>query len=314
LPFSVSNGVRQGGVLSPILFNVYMDELLLRLQRHDIGCHIGQKFMGALCYADDLSVLCPTVNGLQSMVNVCLKFAKEYNVTFNPSKTACMSFGHPSTNTVKDVYLDANRLTWVTSIKYLGNMITSNLKDDQDIQMKRGYFYRSVNCMCAKFKNVLLNTDVAAKLFQTYCCSFYGSQAWSMSSSSFEMITIAWNKAVRRIFNLPYTTHRYLLPFVSQSDHIRDNLLKRFNSFLQTWISSENSVITQLALNAHFSNSPIGLNKKYSKIFSQRSLTLEEQSHGQLISSLLKIREQMWSVPEFEKEEVEIMLHNICTS
>ena len=46
LPFSVTNGVRQGGVLLPILLNVYFDELLQRLLDHDIGCHVGTKFGG----------------------------------------------------------------------------------------------------------------------------------------------------------------------------------------------------------------------------------------------------------------------------
>ena len=62
--FSVSNGVRQGGVVSPILFNVYIDELLLRLKQHDFGRHIGNRFVGGLCYADDLTILSPSVRGL----------------------------------------------------------------------------------------------------------------------------------------------------------------------------------------------------------------------------------------------------------
>ena len=69
--FDVTNGVRQGGVLSPILFNVYFDELLHSLQQNDIGCHIGTIFTGALCYADDLFLLCPTIRGLQKMITIC---------------------------------------------------------------------------------------------------------------------------------------------------------------------------------------------------------------------------------------------------
>ena len=64
-PINMSNGVRYGGVLSPILSNVYMDELLLRLQKQDIRCHIGAISMGTLCYADDLITLSPTRRGLQ---------------------------------------------------------------------------------------------------------------------------------------------------------------------------------------------------------------------------------------------------------
>ncbi len=50
---SVSNGVKQGGVLSPILFTVYVDELLRILENARLGCHIGHIFGGAVGYADD---------------------------------------------------------------------------------------------------------------------------------------------------------------------------------------------------------------------------------------------------------------------
>ena len=96
-PFSVTNGVRQGGVLSPILFNVYMDELIDKHKMNDVGCHIGRQFTGAFCYADDLTLLSPTIRGLQKMLNVCDDFANEYSVKFNARKTVCMCFSRKPT-------------------------------------------------------------------------------------------------------------------------------------------------------------------------------------------------------------------------
>ena len=52
--FGMVNGTRQGSVLSPALFSVYMDDLLVRLRKAGVGCHLGGVFCGVVGYADDL--------------------------------------------------------------------------------------------------------------------------------------------------------------------------------------------------------------------------------------------------------------------
>ena len=64
-PFSVSNGVRQGSVLSPHLFAVYIDRLLLDLCDSGVGCYWGCSFVGAFSYADDLVLLAPCASALR---------------------------------------------------------------------------------------------------------------------------------------------------------------------------------------------------------------------------------------------------------
>ena len=73
--FGVTNGVRQGGVLSLLLFTVYIDELLLRLANCGVGCHFGRHFVGSLCYADDVALLVPSPFALRIMLSVCECFA-----------------------------------------------------------------------------------------------------------------------------------------------------------------------------------------------------------------------------------------------
>ena len=62
--FTVNNGVKQGGILSPILFCVYIDELLTRINNSGLGCHIGHKSYAGLGYADDVTVLTTSVKAL----------------------------------------------------------------------------------------------------------------------------------------------------------------------------------------------------------------------------------------------------------
>ena len=65
--FHVSNGVRQGSVLSPVLFAVYLDGLLAELSGSGVGCYWGSLFAGAFCYADDIVLLAPCASALTTM-------------------------------------------------------------------------------------------------------------------------------------------------------------------------------------------------------------------------------------------------------
>ena len=80
--FCVNCGVRQGGILSPLLFNVYVDELIDSLS--DSG--FGSQFFGCIMYADDLIMLSPSLKGLQSMFNLCDAYAKTHFLIFNAKK------------------------------------------------------------------------------------------------------------------------------------------------------------------------------------------------------------------------------------
>ena len=84
-----NNGVKQGKVLSPLLFNVYLDELFL-LREQGVGCHMNGMFVGAFCYADDVTLLAPAGIALNAMLDRCYRFADAQNLIFNLSKTKCM--------------------------------------------------------------------------------------------------------------------------------------------------------------------------------------------------------------------------------
>jgi len=90
--FGVTNGVRQGGILSPLLFSDYIDELLDKLQNSSFGCRIGHLYAGALGFADDLILICPTESGMQKMLKICESFAKEHDLVLNGAKSRLLFF------------------------------------------------------------------------------------------------------------------------------------------------------------------------------------------------------------------------------
>ena len=89
----MSNGVKQGGVISPIFFSLYIDPLLDRLRMSGFGCHIKGVYMGALSYADDITIMCPSIGGLNEMLKICHSFAQSNSIIFNNKKTVCIKFG-----------------------------------------------------------------------------------------------------------------------------------------------------------------------------------------------------------------------------
>ena len=74
--FSVNNGVKQGAVLSPILFCVNIDRLFSVLRRNRTGCWINGMYAGIMGYADDMWLLSPTQDGLQELVQICSDYCK----------------------------------------------------------------------------------------------------------------------------------------------------------------------------------------------------------------------------------------------
>ena len=64
--FTVANEVKQGGIISPILFNDYMDDLSIALNNSAIvGGELGAVFLNHLCYTDDLCLIRLSSNGMQ---------------------------------------------------------------------------------------------------------------------------------------------------------------------------------------------------------------------------------------------------------
>ncbi len=93
--FCVTNGVRQGGILSPYLFVVYVDGLSDLLNVSGIGCYVNNTCINHIFYADDLCVMAPSPSGLQLLLNICANYGIENDIIYNCKKSMCVVFRSP---------------------------------------------------------------------------------------------------------------------------------------------------------------------------------------------------------------------------
>ena len=74
--FLFKNGVKQGGFLLLLSLLYNSAKLLVMLRTTGIGCHMGSAYICALSYTDDITLLCPSIWGLNEMIVLCREYAK----------------------------------------------------------------------------------------------------------------------------------------------------------------------------------------------------------------------------------------------
>ena len=188
--------------------------------------------------------MCPSLHGLQEMVNICADFGTDYHITFNDKKTTCIMFGTSAAG-FKCIIVNDNEIMWSNRVKHLGNVINCDLSDVADSNSKKGHFIASVNWFVSHFSGQV-PLDCYIRLFQTYCSSHYGSVLWQLNGRGFNSFCISWNKGVRRVLGIPYKTHTALLGPIIDSCHVSIVLVKRFCKFVDSMLTSDNEIVTEL--------------------------------------------------------------------
>ena len=269
--FTITNGVKQGGVISPFFFGLYIDPLLDSLRRSGYGCHIKGVYMGTLSYADDITIMCPSIGGLNEMLQICHNFGQSNSIIFNYKKTACIKFGKGIVKNEKAM-LDTHVLKWLDKVKHLGNFINTDCNEITDCNLKKslfigyGVFIREL-CLLRDDYSLTDNNGNACditreeviNLFKSYCCPFYGSHLWKFNSTGFDKCCKAWNIAVRKLLELPYNAYVYLLGPIVRQINIREQFCVRNYRFLWNAFRSRNHIVsTCMTMALDNSNTCIG--------------------------------------------------------
>ena len=244
--FGVTNGVRQGGVLSPLFYSIYIDDLLEKLKRNGIGCHIGHHFVGAFGYADDLILLSPSLTGLTNMIKICEDYAVEHDILFNGKKSKYLIFGKDGNYKYNHIVKVNNEIVErCEEADHLGHPLhttnTLNVLAEKGLNNLNASFY----AFMSRYKDCYATTR--NKLFHQYCSSMYGSQVWLLNSNSVEKILSRWRKFHRVVLGVPNTTHCDLLPLIAENLPLESSLELKFLSFYKSIATSENKIINYMA-------------------------------------------------------------------
>jgi hypothetical protein len=168
--FKVSNGVRQGGVLSPILFAVYLDSLLNELSLSGVGCCWRWMFAGVFCFADDIVLLAPCASALRKMLSICSSYASSHGLIFNSEKTQLICFRkNVRQSSVDHMEFNGVFLKFSNKVLHLGHLLSFDLSDKDDIIRATKDVNRKANFVLYTFRYA--DPFVLTFLYKMYCLS-----------------------------------------------------------------------------------------------------------------------------------------------
>ena len=180
--FDLNIGVRQGCIMSPILFNIFLCDLAKSLHEMGGGLSLDKDPINSIFWADDLVMFANSEKKLQEMLNLLDAYCKENELLINTKKTKCMIFNKSGRILSRDFFLNNTKLEIVRSYKYLGFILTpsgeikTGLKDLRDRGFKA--FMKLRRDLGVSFNQHIPTTlflvESLIKPIILYCSDFWG--------------------------------------------------------------------------------------------------------------------------------------------
>jgi hypothetical protein len=182
--FLSSTGVKQGCNLSPVLSNLYQNDLYSIFDNTCDPLVLNETKINALSFADDLVLLSETKEGLQKCLNKLEQYCYKWGLSLNTKKTKCMVFNKKQCNNSGTVFTYKNEiLEIVKEYTYLGFKLTSNNNTQNTMKDRIIKANRVVNVLRrALYTNGNSNVKVALSLFdkQAVPVLCYGASVWGV--------------------------------------------------------------------------------------------------------------------------------------
>ena len=198
--FDIPSGTKQGGIISPNLFSLYINDIVTILRRQGIGCHFIEKFVACILFADDMALLAPSRRALQKMINLCSEFCQRYCLSFNAKKSKVLVFGKTSSDTLVPLTLCGSNIDYVDEWKYLGTTIKSGRNLGFSARPDIASFFRACNSIIHSLPGA--HEHILVSLLYSNCVPIltYACAVKEYSSSDMSNCNTALNNALRKVF------------------------------------------------------------------------------------------------------------------
>jgi hypothetical protein len=195
-------GVRQGGVLSPHLFAIYVDDIVKILWRANLGCCIRSVFVNIFLYADDIILLAPSVSSLQKLLYVVEHELSNLDMAMNASKSVCIRFGPRFNMECSEIVTrSGNVLHWADNIRYLGVYFVTGRQFKCSFDNNKKKFYQSFNAIYGKVGR-LASEEVILNLLSVKCLPvlIYGLEACPVTVNDRRSLDFVISRTFMKIF------------------------------------------------------------------------------------------------------------------
>ena len=234
----IRRGVRQGCILSPLLFNLYSEAIFNEtFEDEDTGIRVNGVYVNNIRYADDSVIIADTIEDLQQMIDRLNRTSNKYGLKVNSNKTKLMIISRRKVPyTHAQLLVDGVALERVSCYKYLGGWLNGDWEDEKEIRVRievaRQYFFR--------FKNILTNRDINLRLRMRYVRCYvwsvllYGMESWTLKRSIINKLEAFEMWTYRRMLKVPWTdrvTNEEILRRMEKDREILLNVKKRKTAY-----------------------------------------------------------------------------------
>lgn len=198
----VHTGVRQGCVLSPLLFNIVLDTIMIAATREPNGITWGfNSRLEDLDYADDICLLTHQQSTMQHKLNQVQEYAERAGLAVNSSKTKFMRINAGNTT---PLILGNIPLEEVMEFNYLGSILTATGGSEIDINNRMKKARQAFGALNNVWKSSQIKRSTKIRIFNSNVKSvlLYGCETWNTSTKTLGRVQAFVNRCLRRILRI----------------------------------------------------------------------------------------------------------------